>query len=132
MSRRRIKAGEYEIEPGATPRALLDEMVSGAGVVARFTIVDGWRVRTCSRRLRRNPDVVVDVARRRRAILMAKLGAPGIDPEGEFLPETYQFPSGTTDLEMLEQAHARLVRELEAAWSGSRSAICRCAARKSC
>ena len=29
-------------------------------------------------------------------------------PEGQFLPETYRFPSGTTDVELLRQAHAAL------------------------
>ena len=39
-----IKAGEYEIEPGGTPRTLLDKMVSGQVLLHSFTIVDGWRV----------------------------------------------------------------------------------------
>jgi len=49
--------------------------------------------------------------------LMEKLGAPGIDAEGEFLPETYRFPGGTTDVELLRQAHVALRRELDAAWA---------------
>ena len=52
-------------------------------------------------------------------------GSPGTDAEGQFLPETYRFPSGTTDLELLRQAHAALVRELESAWA-SRDPRCRC------
>jgi UPF0755 protein len=50
--------------------------------------------------------------------LMQRLGFPGLEAEGQFLPETYRFPSGTEDLEILRQAHAALVRELDAAWSG--------------
>jgi UPF0755 protein len=48
---------------------------------------------------------------------MARLGSPSTDAEGQFLPETYRFPSGTTDLDVLKQAHAALVRELESAWA---------------
>ena len=29
---------------------------------------------------------------------MGRLGLPGIDAEGQFLPETYRFTGGTTDL----------------------------------
>jgi UPF0755 protein len=47
---------------------------------------------------------------------MTKLGAPGTDAQGQFLPETYRFISGTTDIELLRQAHTALVRELDAAW----------------
>jgi UPF0755 protein len=48
---------------------------------------------------------------------MQKLGFDQLDPEGEFLPETYRFAAGTTDIELLRQAHAALERELESAWA---------------
>jgi UPF0755 protein len=48
---------------------------------------------------------------------MSKLGAPGLDPEGQFLPETYRFTEGTPELEILRQAHGALVRELESDWT---------------
>ncbi len=111
-----IKAGEYEIEPGTTPRALLDKMVNGQVVLHSFTIVDGWRVQDLLAALKRNPDIVVTLPASPEQ-LMDKLGAPGIDAEGEFLPETYRFPGGTTDLELLRQAHAAMTRELDAAWA---------------
>ena len=48
---------------------------------------------------------------------MAKLGSPGIDAEGQFLPETYRFIGGTPDIELLRQAHTALLHELDAAWA---------------
>jgi UPF0755 protein len=111
-----IKAGEYEIDPGSTPRALLDKLVNGQVLLHSLTIVDGWRVPDLLLALRRNPDVVVTLPASPEH-LMEKLGAPGIDAEGQFLPETYRFPSGTTDVELLRQAHAALSRELAAAWA---------------
>jgi UPF0755 protein len=110
-----VKAGEYEIQPGTTPRELLTKMVNGQVLLHSFTIVDGWRVQDMLAALRRNPDIVSTVADKA-PDLMEKLGLPGIDPEGQFLPETYRFTAGTTDLELLRQAHAALTRELEAAW----------------
>ena len=47
---------------------------------------------------------------------MQRLGAPGVPAEGQFLPETYKFPSGTSDVELLQIAHTALARELDAAW----------------
>jgi UPF0755 protein len=111
-----VKAGEYEIQPGTTPRELLTKMVNGQVLLHSFTIVDGWRVQDMLAALRRNPDIVSAVADKA-PDLMEKLGLPGIDPEGQFLPETYRFIAGTTDLELLRQAHAALTRELEAAWT---------------
>ena len=111
-----VKAGEYEIPPGITPRALLAKMVSGQVLLHSFTIVDGWRVEDMLGALRRNPDVTVTLADKAQD-LMGKLGSPGMDPEGQFLPETYRFVSGTTDVELLRQAHAALVKELDADWA---------------
>lgn len=111
-----IKAGEYEIEPGTTPRALLDKMVKGEVVLHSFTIVDGWRVQDLLSALKRNPDVTVTLPASPKDV-MDRLGALGEDPEGQFLPETYRFPSGATDLDLLRQAHAALQRELAAAWA---------------
>jgi UPF0755 protein len=111
-----IKAGEYEIDPGATPRSLLEKLVSGQVVLHSFTIVDGWRAQDLLAALKRDPDVVA-TPEESAPDLMSRLGAPGVDPEGQFLPETYRFPEATPALEILRQAHAALVRELESAWA---------------
>jgi len=111
-----IKAGEYEIPPGATPRELLTKMVNGQVLLHSFTIIDGWRVQDMLAALRHNPDITTTLADKA-PNLMEKLGFPGVDPEGQFLPETYRFVAGTSDIELLRQAHAALVRELESAWN---------------
>jgi UPF0755 protein len=120
-----VKAGEYEIQPGITPRELLAKMVSGQVLLHSFTIVDGWRVADMLEALRRDPDILSTLPRSAGppsagppsdGDLMAKLGAPDVAAEGQFLPETYKFVAGTSDIEVLRQAHAALTRELEAAW----------------
>ncbi|HZE43154.1 MAG TPA: endolytic transglycosylase MltG [Steroidobacteraceae bacterium] len=117
-----VKAGEYEIQPGTTPRELLLKMVNGQVLLHSLTIVDGWRVQDLLDALRRSPDIVSTLPEQTApsvlgATIMTRLGAPGIDAEGQFLPETYRFIGGTTDIELLRQAHAALVRELDAAWT---------------
>jgi UPF0755 protein len=117
-----VKAGEYEIQPGTTPRELLTKMVNGQVLLHSLTIVDGWRVQDVLDALRRNPDIVSTLPEQTAlsvlgATIMSKLGAPGTDAEGQFLPETYRFIGGTTDIELLRQAHTALVRELDAAWT---------------
>ena len=117
-----VKAGEYEIQPGTTPRELLTKMVNGQVLLHSLTIVDGWRLQDLLDALRRNPDIVSTLPEQTAfsvlgATIMTRLGAPGIDAEGQFLPETYRFIGGTTDIELLRQAHTALVRELDAAWA---------------
>jgi UPF0755 protein len=117
-----VKAGEYEIQPGTTPRELLTKMVNGQVLLHSFTIVDGWRVQDLLEALRRNADIAATLPEpanfaAQAAALMAKLGSPGTDAEGQFLPETYRFIAGTPDVELLRQAHSALVHELDAAWA---------------
>jgi UPF0755 protein len=116
-----IKAGEYEITPGATPRDLLDKLVSGQVMLHSLTIVDGWRVQDLLAAMRRNPDLLATLPATSADVIsadvMEKLGMPGMNAEGQFLPETYRFAGGTTDLEILRQAHAALTRTLNAAWT---------------
>ena len=116
-----VKAGEYEITPGITARELLTKMVNGQVLLHSFTIVDGWRVQEMLEALRRNPDVAATLPAGTAAAvstsLMEKLGAPGVNAEGQFLPETYRFVLGTTDIELLRQAHSALTRELQATWA---------------
>ena len=63
---------------------------------------------------------------------MEKLGLPGVDPEGQFLPETYRFIAGTTDLEVLRQAHAALVQGIGVRRGRAAIPACRCTAPMIC
>jgi UPF0755 protein len=116
-----VKAGEYEIQPGTTPRELLMKMVNGQVFLHSFTIIDGWRAQDLFEALQRNPEITATLPAQstwavQAANVMSTLGAPGTDAEGQFLPETYRFVSGTTDVELLREAHLALQRELQAAW----------------
>jgi UPF0755 protein len=122
-----VKAGEYEIQPGISARELLAKMVSGQVLLHSFTIIDGWRVADVLDSLRHNAEIKATLPATSAAALgpdlMGKLGSPGVDVEGQFLPETYKFISGTTDVEVLKQAHAALLHELAAAWAQRDPAI---------
>ena len=47
---RRIRAGSYEIEPGTTPRRLLDKMVQGDETLEQLRFVEGWTRAPVARR----------------------------------------------------------------------------------
>ena len=47
---------------------------------------------------------------------MRRLGSEGVHPEGQFYPDTYSFPRGTTELEVLRQAHQALKDVLATVW----------------
>jgi UPF0755 protein len=68
--------------------------------------------------MRRNPDILMTLPATPVVPLklMDTLGFPGLAAEGQFLPETYRFATGTPDVELLKEAHAALKRVLDNAW----------------
>ncbi|RFF32195.1 endolytic transglycosylase MltG [Wenzhouxiangella sediminis] len=112
-----LQAGEYRIEPGTSVMGLIETIEAGRVRKHRFTIVEGWTVSemraalTMDTRLRK---VAADYSPER---LMQQLGCPGCEPEGRFLPETYFFVRGSSDLALLERAYTAMEAALEEAWS---------------
>ena len=113
----RLQVGEYALEPGLTPRTLLQRMRDGKVVSHRFTIVEGWNIRELRAALARATRLQQEVADLDDAALMQALGAPGQHPEGRFLPETYHYTRGDSDLDVLRRAHRAMAEALDEAWN---------------
>jgi UPF0755 protein len=111
-----IQVGEYAIPAGSTPRQLLRKFASGEVVQRKFTIVEGWNFRELRTMLQANEPLGDAIATLSDAELMARLDRKGVPPEGRFLPETYAFTRGTTDLQILERAARAMDAELDRAW----------------
>jgi UPF0755 protein len=112
----RLHAGEYALPAGITPRALLADMADGRVVRHNFTIVDGWTFRELRDALNRADKLRHDSAALDDAGVMKAIGAPDETPEGRFLPETYAYLKGDSDLEVLRRAHAAMARTLDELW----------------
>ncbi len=112
----RIQVGEYALPPGITPRQLLASMRDGKVLSYRFTIVEGWNIRDLRAALRRATDLRQETAELDDAALMQALGEPGKHAEGRFLPETYVFRRGDSDLDILKRAMADMNAALAKAW----------------
>jgi len=117
----RLRAGEYEIEPGTTPEGLLEQLVEGRVLLHPVTIVDGWTAADAVRALAQSPFLhrvlpAPDSLGADHAWLVAA-GGPDASAEGQFYPDTYLVARGTSDADVLKLAHARMAEELNAAWA---------------
>ena len=113
----RIKAGEYALEPGLTSVGLLDQLVAGIVVQHPFTIIEGWTFRELRRRIAESEVFVHTLDGLSDDAVMARLGFAGLHPEGRFFPETYHFPAGATDEQLLRRAFDAMSAYLESAWT---------------
>lgn len=113
----RLHAGEYALVPGLTPQQLLTNMAEGKVLQRDVTIVDGWTFRDVLQALAKADHLKHDTTGLDDAAIMQKIGAPGEKPEGQFLPETYAYVRGDSDLDVLRRAHEAMTRTLAALWS---------------
>jgi len=112
----KLRAGEYALAPGTTPRQLLANMAAGKVLQRNFTIVDGWTFGELRQALAGADHLRHDSVNLDDAAIMRSIGAGGEVPEGRFLPETYAYVKGDSDLDVLRRAHAAMVRTLATLW----------------
>ncbi|GMU43609.1 MAG: endolytic transglycosylase MltG [Xanthomonadales bacterium] len=112
----RLQAGEYRIEAGMTPPDLLRSITDGRVVQYRLTIVEGSRFRDLRVALAATPELEQTLGGLDDAAVLARIGATEAHPEGLFLPDTYFFPRGFADVELLRRAYWAQKRLLEQAW----------------
>jgi len=112
----KIQAGEYALEPGTTPEALLEMLVSGKVVQHSLTIVEGWTFRQMLEAVDSDPDITHTLTGLSDSQIMAKLGLPETSPEGLFYPDTYHFPENTSDVTFLMRAYKDMRQRLDDAW----------------
>jgi UPF0755 protein len=111
-----IKAGEYMLTVGIMPGQLLKLLSSGKVVSYRFTIVEGWTVKQLLAELGKNPVLLHTIETV--SELEKHSWLPAGNPEGWFLPETYVFARGDSDLQMLKRAFEDMQAALAMTWYG--------------
>jgi UPF0755 protein len=115
---RAIKAGNYEIASGVTLPQLLAKLTQGDVTQDALTIVEGATFGELRALLQASRNVVASSPPLSDAELMARLGQPGMAPEGWFFPDTYYFAAGSSEFALIRRAYALMRARLDAAWAG--------------
>ena len=113
---RHLKAGEFALTPGMTPDQLIDKLSSDDVVTYGMTIPEG---RTFAQ-MRALMDAQVKLEHRTASLsdaeLMRQIGHEGVPPEGRFLPTTYRYHKGMSDITLYRQAFELMNSRLDEAW----------------
>jgi UPF0755 protein len=98
---------------------ILERMQKGEVKLYSFTIVEGWTFRQLLEELGKNTNLQHTLGGANAGrVVMAALDQEEMHPEGRFLPDTYLFAKGTTDIEFLRRAHTALQNRLQLEWEG--------------
>lgn len=112
----RIHIGEYELMPGMTPRDFLHQLVEGKVIQYSITIVEGWTFVQLLEAVHAHNSLVHQLEGLDTQTIMARLGYPDVHPEGQFMPDTYFFPRGLSDVAFLQRAYRAMQDFLEREW----------------
>ena len=110
-----IQAGEYWIEPEDTPRTLLSKFNRGEVVRYKITFPEGWNFNQWLQHLAEIPQFSQSIPVETSALLKS-LDTDISHPEGWFFPDTYSYSKNDTVTDILNQAHWRMLVELDRAW----------------
>ena len=110
-----IKAGDYRIDASASLPSLMNDITNGKVVVYNITVVEGKTFKDLRASLVQTAGIEYTLNDKTDAQIATLLGIDG-SPEGWFMPETYQFHRGSSDLELLKRMHGEMQRTLEQEW----------------
>lgn len=112
---RKLQVGEYTLKSGMTLPDLLQDMVTGKVRQYSLTIPEGWTFAQMLEAIARHPKLEQKLSST--DAIMTALDIRHPSPEGLFFPDTYLFPSGTSDIEFLRRAYQTMQTHLDHVWS---------------
>ena len=105
----KVKAGEYEVHTAMVPSAVLSKLVRGEVIQYPVTIPEGYNIyqigeileqaKVCSKK--------IFLEKAKDPLLVASLGMEGDGLEGYLFPDTYNFPKGFGEEQVIRQMVAR-------------------------
>ena len=114
---RKLRAGSYEISEGESLLDLLRKLSRGEESLKAVGLIDGWTFKQFRAALAKAPNLNHDSQGLSDAELMARLGKPGVPPEGHFFPDTYTYGKGASELRVMERALHAMDKQLAVAWA---------------
>ena len=112
----KIHVGEYSLKQGTTPAQLMFMLTTGKVKNYSITIVEGWTFKQMMEEINKHPALKHTLKGLKPEQVMARLGLPGVHPEGRFFPDTYYFPKGMSDVDFLKRAYKIMDDFLQREW----------------
>lgn len=111
-----IKPGNYQLTKAASLFEILQMVNKGRVAQSDLTIIEGWTFKELREALNVAPKLHHDSLSLSDAEILHSIGATEKHPEGLFFPDTYIFPSGSSDLALLKRAYQTMQRRLQESW----------------
>lgn len=111
-----IRAGEFSLDPGMSPRTALQHLMSGQSVQYPITFIEGTTVQDALSTLWSSPKLRITLQGLTESEIIAAISSPFESLEGALFPDTYFYSAGMSDEDLLRRASARLQQVLSQEW----------------
>lgn len=112
----KMKTGDFHLTNKLTTKEFLDNIFTGKVIQFSLTIIEGWSFQQLLDALNKHPQIKHTVSKISKEEIMLKLNLAGIHYEGQFLPDTYNFPKQLSDIEFLKRAYLSMQSVLKKEW----------------
>ncbi|MDN3652726.1 endolytic transglycosylase MltG [Thalassotalea ponticola] len=114
--RTRIKSGTYQLSRNDNMVHLLAMMRDGREAQFKITFVEGSTFGQWLQQLQASEHITQSIGSMSHKQILQLLSSEFDHPEGLFFPDTYQYTAATKDIDILRQAHTRMLNVLNASW----------------
>jgi len=115
-SARKMKAGEYQLTPQLSTLQLFTLFQKGKVRLYSLTLVEGLTFKQMMAQINQSKYLNHHLLEMNNQQIMQKIGHAGEHPEGRFFPDTYRFPKGLSDIDLLKKAYNEMQKRLMIAW----------------
>ena len=115
-SARKLKAGEYLISPEINVYQFFTLLQKGKVRLYSLTLVEGLTFKEMMKLVNQSKYLSHHLNEMNSQQIMLKIGHGEEHPEGRFFPDTYRFPKGMSDVDLLKQAYREMQKRLNEAW----------------
>ena len=118
-ARETIQSGEYEIDHNSSALDILTQLVEGDVKTYTLTLIEGQTLAESFTGLHASEGLTLELTGPddpRLLSLTANAFDRTLSSEGLFMPDTYEYRRGDSDIDLLRRAHALLLDQLSAVW----------------
>lgn len=113
----KIRSGSYELKPGTTPLALINQLVRGEMAQESLVIIEGWTFKQMRQAIAAHASLKHEATAMSEQELLKRIAPEFKEAEGLFFPDTYRFAKGSSDLQIYRLAHTQMMKRLNQAWA---------------
>jgi len=113
---RKLRPGNYNLNPNITPYQLLLSLVEGRATEGAITFIEGQDLHAMLEKIKANDAIKKTIKPLDSKSIALALNIPYDSVEGQLFPDTYYFSRNTPDIEILRRSYQAMQKKISYEW----------------